>query len=269
MHAPNSGARYEARHGQWYHTAVRTPTRDGAIRVTPHSCPAVQPKCHAKGATPMDCCEREGQCQGIEERFDTDAGAQKLRAYLRNGPDRTTRLLVDALRAEGVADATLLDIGGGIGAIQLELLESGLRSATDVDAASGYLAVAREEAARRGYDGRVTYHHGDFVALAGELEPADIVTLHRVICCYHDMPALVGASVAKARRLYGVVYPRDDWWVRLSMAAENFGEWIQRSSFRAFVHPTRAVDGMIRDAGFERRFFHRGAVWQVVVYARG
>ena len=61
----------------------------------------------------MSGCER--QCQGIEDRFDTEAGAQKLREYLRNGPDRTTQLLVDALRTEGVADATLLDIGGGIG----------------------------------------------------------------------------------------------------------------------------------------------------------
>lgn len=217
----------------------------------------------------MDCCDGQGQCRGIEDRFDTEVGARKLRAYLRNGPDRTTQLLVDALRAEGVADATLLDIGGGIGAIQLELLASGLRNATDVDAASGYLAVAREEAARRGYDGRVAYRHGDFVALAGELESADIVTLHRVICCYHDMPALVGASVGKARRLYGVVYPRDDWWVRLSMAVENISERIQRSQFRAFVHPTRVVDGIIRGAGFERRYFHRGAIWQVVVYGRG
>ena len=214
----------------------------------------------------MSSCER--QCRGIEDRFDTEAGAQKLRAYLRNGPDRTTQLLVDALRTEGVAEATLLDIGGGIGAIQLELLASGLRSATDVDAASGYLAVAREEATRRGYESRVTYRHGDFVPLAGELESADIVTLHRVICCYHDMPALVGASLAKARRLYGVVYPRDDWWVRLSFAAENVGQRMRRTQFRAFVHPTQAVDGMIRDAGFERRFFHRGAVWQVIVYGR-
>ena len=216
----------------------------------------------------MGCCEREGQCRGIENRFDKDAGARKLQSYLRSGPDRTTRILVDALRAEGVADATLLDIGGGIGAIQLELLASGLRSATDVDAASGYITVARKEAERRGYSGRVTYRHGDFVALADEVEPADIVTLDRVICCYNDMPALVGASVIKARRLYGVVYPRDDWWVRLSLAAENFSEWIRRSTFRAFVHPNRAVEGILHSAGFERRFFQRGAIWQVVVYGR-
>ena len=211
------------------------------------------------------CC----QCQGIEDRFDTETGAQKLRAYLRDGPDRTTQLLVGSLRAEGVADATLLDIGGGIGAIPLDLLTAGATSATDVDAASGYLAVAREEATRRGYDSRVTYRHGDFVALAGELESADIVTLDRVVCCYPDMRALVGASSAHARRLYGLVYPRDTWWTRLGGRIGNALLALTRRSFRFFVHPTGDVDAVIQSNGL-RPTYQRdaGLLWQVVVYSR-
>ncbi|HEU5347406.1 MAG TPA: methyltransferase domain-containing protein [Ktedonobacterales bacterium] len=208
------------------------------------------------------------QCQGIEQIFDSEMASRELRSYQRNGPGRTTQLLVDALRAEGVAGASLLDIGGGVGAIPLGLLASGLRSATDVDASGAYLAVARAEAQRRGYDGQVTYHHGNFVELAHTLESADIVTLDRVICCYHDMPALVKESTAKARRLYGLVYPRDDWWVRLGITAENTFLRVRRQLYRAFVHPVRAVDTIVRDAGFVQRFFHRGAIWQVVVYAR-
>ena len=118
--------------------------------------------------------------------------------------------------------ATLLDIGGGVGVAQLDLLSAGLRSATDVDASSAYLDVAREEAQRRGYSERVSYRHGDLVALAPEIEPADIVTLDRVICCYHDMPALVRASAAKARRLYGLVYPHDAWWTRCYSARKTW-----------------------------------------------
>jgi 2-polyprenyl-3-methyl-5-hydroxy-6-metoxy-1,4-benzoquinol methylase len=134
---------------------------------------------------------------------------QELHTYLHRGPARTTRLLLDVLRAEGVEATILLDIGGGVGAIQLEMLVAGVRSATDVDASGAYLEIAREEAQRRGYGDRLTYRHGDFVELAQEIEPADIVTLDRVVCCYHNMPALVGASSAKARQLYGLVYPRD------------------------------------------------------------
>ncbi|HEY1390828.1 MAG TPA: methyltransferase domain-containing protein [Ktedonobacterales bacterium] len=216
----------------------------------------------------MTNCRRCCQCEGIERLFGKQEAAHKLRAYLRHGPARTTRLLLDALRAEGVDGATLLDIGGGVGVIPLELFSAGLRSATDVDASGEYLAVARAEAQRRGYAGQITYHHGNFVELAREIEPADIVTLDRVLCCYHDMPALVGTSAARARRLYGLVYPRDDWWTRSFSALENATFRMRRHPYRSFVHPAALVDATVRRAGLERRSLRRDAVWQVVVYAR-
>ena len=172
------------------------------------------------------------------------------------------------MKAKDIEGATLLDIGGGVGVAQLELLSAGVRSATDVDASSAYLDVAREEAGRRNYGERVTYHHGDFVALAPEIEPADIVMLDRVICCYHDMPALVATSAAKALRLYGLVYPRDAWWTRCYSAVENAAMRARRHPYRSFIHPTRQVDAMVRGAGLERRYYRRGVFGQVAVYAR-
>jgi Methyltransferase domain len=213
---------------------------------------------------PMRYC----QCLGIERLFDRREALRKLDAYTRHGPDRTTRLLLGALKAVGVEGATLLDIGGGVGALQLELFSAGCLHATDVDASSAYLAVAREQAHRCGYGNRASYRHGDFVALAREIEVADIVTLDRVICCYHNMPALVRASAAKARRLYGLVYPRDAWWTRCYSAVENMAFRVRRHPYRSFIHPTVLVDAIVRGAGLERRFFHQGAFWQVVVYAR-
>jgi 2-polyprenyl-3-methyl-5-hydroxy-6-metoxy-1,4-benzoquinol methylase len=212
----------------------------------------------------MACC----QCQGIERLFDRREALRKLDAYARHGPDRTTRLLLNAVKSAGAEGATLLDIGGGIGMAQLALLAAGALRATDVDASSAYLNVAREEARRRGYGDRVTYRHGDFVALAPEIEPADIVTLDRVICCYHDMPALVRASAAKARRLYGLVYPRDAWWTRCFSASENLVFRVRRHPYRSFIYPTRLVDTLVRRTGLERRLLHQGAFWQVVLYAR-
>ncbi|UCC73007.1 MAG: methyltransferase domain-containing protein [Gemmatimonadota bacterium] len=79
--------------------------------------------------------------------------------------------------------ATLLDIGGGVGVIQHELLDAGARGATGVEAVPRYLAAARGEAERRGHAERVDLVLGDFVELAGAIEPADMVTLDRVICC--------------------------------------------------------------------------------------
>jgi magnesium-protoporphyrin O-methyltransferase len=212
----------------------------------------------------MDCC----QCQGIESQFNRAEAARKLREYRRGGPARSTRLLLDELTREPLAGQSLLDIGGGIGAIQHGLLDAGLASATDVDASSAYIDAARDEAARQGHAERVTYRHGNFVEIAATLPSADIVTLDRVICCYHDMPALVACSAAKAKRLYGLVYPRDTWWVRAGVGAENLLLWLQRSTFRTFAHSSAAVDAIARGHGLHQRFARNAGIWQVVVYER-
>jgi hypothetical protein len=96
--------------------------------------------------------------------YNEKSAASELRRYRQKGPIPSTRALIEALRAARVEGATLLDIGGGIGAIQHELLDAGLARATSVDASGPYLDASRKESDRRGYGGRVTYRHGDFVA---------------------------------------------------------------------------------------------------------
>ncbi len=212
----------------------------------------------------MNCC----QCQGIEELFNEQYVAKELSRYRAKGPLKTTRLLIDALKEEGVQGLTLLDIGGGVGFVQHELLGAGVLNATDVEASTAYLAAARAEAQRRGHAEHVSYYHGNFVDVAANIAPADIVTLDRVICCYHDMETLVGLSTARARKLYGLVYPRDAWWVKIGLAVENFFYRLRRSPFRVFFYPTDAVEAVVRSNGLKRRFYRRTWVWQVVVYTR-
>lgn len=126
----------------------------------------------------MNCC----QCEGIACHFDTERAQDDLRTYREQGPDTTTRMLVDALVSEGVAGMRLLDIGGGVGAIQHELLDAGADQAMAVEASAAYLDAAREETARRGREDRIEYRHGNIVDLAAHqngVPPADIVTLSR------------------------------------------------------------------------------------------
>jgi magnesium-protoporphyrin O-methyltransferase len=198
---------------------------------------------------------------------DRDAKRQ-LDDYRRSGPARHTQRLLDAIVAEGVSGATLLDIGGGIGAIQHELLAAGAVTSVDVDFSRPYLAAARLEAERRGLGDREEHRYGNFVDLAEEVEAADIVTLDRVICCYPDMRALVGRSVDHARRLYGLVYPVDRWWIRLGAGLVNAFLRITRQGFRLHVHRTADVDAIVRSHGFERRSHERGLFWQSLVYRR-
>jgi len=171
--------------------------------------------------------------------FDARTARRQLTAYRRSGPTGSTRRLIEAIKAAGVDGATVLDIGGGVGVVGFELLAAGADRLTDVDAARAYVAVARREATRRGLDDRATFRHGDFVALAEAVDAADIVTLDRVICCYGDWAALVDRSVARARRLYCLVYPTDRWWTR---AAVGMGNLMLRLSRRSFsrARPPRA-----------------------------
>jgi hypothetical protein len=213
----------------------------------------------------MDCC---GQCQSIETIFDRQRAAKQLEDYHKNGPLKATRLLLEALKARGVEDATLLDIGGGIGAIQHELLRAGAASATHVDASTAYLQTAREEAERQGLADRVSRRFGDFVDLAPDIPSADIVTLDRVICCYHDMPMLVGLSSERARRWYGLIYPRDTWWMRLAIGVINFTQWLRRDPFRTFVNAREAIDAVARGNGLQPFFRRNTWLWQVTLYER-
>jgi hypothetical protein len=175
---------------------------------------------------------------------------------------------VEALRARGVQGRTLLDIGGGVGAVQHQLLASGLREATDVDASSAYLRAAKSEAERLGFEGRVRYHYGNFLDLAHGIPPADIVTLDRVICCYDDMQGLVGASAEKAHLMYGVVYPRDAWWTRFGIRIMNIGHRLRGNPFRVFAHETSAVESILESRGLVRSFHRTAGLWQVAVFER-
>ncbi len=212
----------------------------------------------------MNCC----QCQGIEELFSQQYVSRELARYRAKGPDKTTRMLTEAIIGEGVDGETLLDIGGGVGAVQYALLSAGAGNATSVEASAAYINAAKAEAQRRGYTDRLSYQHGNFIDLAENIAPADIVTLDRVICCYPDMEKLVGLSAARARKTYGLVYPRDVWWVKIGLAVENFFFRLRRSSYRIFSHPTDAVEAVLDSQGFKRRLHYRTLVWQVAVYTR-
>jgi hypothetical protein len=208
------------------------------------------------------------RCVGIEEQFDDRTARRQLRRYRAKGPARTTRMLVDALVGTGIRGASFLDVGGGIGAIQHELMARGAASGTSVDASPAYLATARSEAHERGYDDRMRYVQGDLVEQQQGIEDADLVTLDRVVCCYPDMPALVDATAARARRAYGLVYPRDNALGRLAIGLVNLVQRIRRHPFRAFLHPTEEVEARVARHGLTKAYHASWTVWQVCLFTR-
>jgi 2-polyprenyl-3-methyl-5-hydroxy-6-metoxy-1,4-benzoquinol methylase len=212
----------------------------------------------------MDSCG----CDGLEWMFDRGTSERDRARYRRQGADRTTRMLLDMIRSTGAEGATILDIGGGIGVIDQELLKAGARHATMVDVSHAYLAVAREEARDAGLLERIDFRQGDFVTRASETDPADIVTLDRVVCCYPDADALVRSSSSRARHVYGLVLPRDRVLIRAAIAAYNVTLWLRRKAYRAYVHSNAAIDQLVAENGLQRRSDGGTFVWRVVLYER-
>lgn len=208
-------------------------------------------------------------CQDAEDFFSAKLAAQELKEFRKNGARKTTRILLDRLKQAGVTGLSLLDIGGGIGAIPHELIPAGLGHASMVDASRAYLRVAQEEAQARGYAEKIEGRYGDFVQLAPSIEAADIVTLDRVVCCYPDAQALVALSAERAKRFYALVYPRDNVLFRWGTHLLNFFAFrLRGSAFRVYAHSSKTIDAQIRAQGLRLLEHRKVGVWQVFVYQR-
>jgi magnesium-protoporphyrin O-methyltransferase len=218
----------------------------------------------AKHLITMTCAH----CRDLPELFDKKMAARELKRYRRRGPSKTTRMLLDALISQGVRNASLLDIGGGVGALQHEMLAAGVARVVNADASPAYQAAAREEAERTGRVGRIEFYLGDFVELAPAIPAQDVVTLDRVICCYPDVSALVGTSAAHAKALWGAVFPRERRGVRAVLALFNAFQRLRNKAFRVYVHPTARVESELRAQGLSPLFAGKTFVWQVMVWGR-
>ncbi len=200
--------------------------------------------------------------------FGERSAAADLRRYRRNGLDKTARRLVDALAPHELSGASIIEVGGGIGAIVVELLTRGSSRAISAEIVRSYESAARELLEERGLRERVERRVLDFARESAEIPRADIVVLHRVVCCYPDARALVAAAAAHAARVLALTLPPDRWWWRFAARAENVYMRLRGNGFRAFVHKPSLIDRVAQDAGLRLRYQHTGLVWQTAIYER-
>jgi magnesium-protoporphyrin O-methyltransferase len=205
------------------------------------------------------CCDP----RGCDRFFDAQFAHRAAKRYRERGLDKNARRMVEFLEQRGIEGATVLEVGGGVGEIQIELLKRGAAHAVNLELSSAYDEDARRLLREHGLEGRAERRLCDIAVHPDEVEPADVVVLHRVVCCYPDYERLL-ASVAKhARRLVVLSYPPRNAVSRLAIAAENLKLRLQRREFRTFVHPPSALLGVLEQHGLRPTFAHRGLVWQV------
>ncbi|MEX0850734.1 MAG: methyltransferase domain-containing protein [Gaiellaceae bacterium] len=193
---------------------------------------------------------------------------RNLARYRRKGLDDLERRMVEAASAAGLEDARVLEIGGGIGTLQAELLSQGAAQGEVVELVAAYEPYARELAREKGLEERTTFRVADVLEAPGAVEPADVVLLNRVVCCSPDGVALAGEAAKLAQRTFVLSFPRDVIWVRSGLRLVNLGLRVLRRSFRTFVHPPAALAAAAEAAGLERADGGHGLVWEFAAFRR-
>ena len=188
--------------------------------------------------------------------------------YRKRGADKTGRRIVELITERGVAGATLLEVGGGIGEIQVELLKRGAVRATNLELSPAYEDEARRLLAESGLTGRVERHILDIASTPERVEAADIVVLHRVVCCYPDYAKLLAAVAEHAQRLVVFSHPPRNVVSRTVIGTQNLFFRLRRMEFRVFAHPPRAMIAVLAEHGLHADAVRRGPVWQVVAVTR-
>src|SRR5262245_26556668 len=204
-----------------------------------------------------------------DEMFNQRTARRELKKYRKRGPGASTRELLKGIESAALpVGSTILDIGGGVGAIHHRLLERGYARATQLDASSAFIAVASEEARKLGHESRVDLRVGDFHSVAGQVPLADVVTLDRVVCCDRDYESMLGEAAKHAHRLVALTYPRPRWSTRVFVGLGNTVLRLMGKSFRAFVHPPAAMARVLEDNGLRRRWAGGTFVWAAEIFER-
>jgi magnesium-protoporphyrin O-methyltransferase len=211
----------------------------------------------------VTCCADPGCDSFFTERV----ARRDARRYRRKGLTGTAEQIVRYLVERGVRGRTVLEAGGGIGAVHLELLKAGAERAANVELSPAYEAQAAELLREAGVRDRVERLIADFAQTDG-VGPADLVVLDRVVCCYPDYDALVGAAARRTQRTLVMTFPRDAWWTRAFVGAVALVQRLRRQEFRPYVHPTSAIVDAARRQGLELARDSIGPIWQLAAFDR-
>ena len=211
-----------------------------------------------------DCCSPKGYRWIFSEKN----ARSEAQSYRKKGLDPTSRRIVDYLKERGVAGRTLLEVGGGVGAIQIELLKAGVTSAISVELTPTYEQVALELLNEAGFADRVERKVTDFAQSASDFAVADIVIMNRVICCYPDMPVLAGAAADHTGEVLVMSFPKRTWWTRAFLTLGNLALRVTRREFQVFVHPPDQILAEAARRGLHKALDAPGIFWEVAAAQR-
>jgi 2-polyprenyl-3-methyl-5-hydroxy-6-metoxy-1,4-benzoquinol methylase len=213
----------------------------------------------------MSCCCPHSRSAG---RFFSRFARRYRKRFKKRGFEPSQRSLLEGIERVGFQDATILEIGSGVGTLHQHLLKQGAASAVGVDLAPAMIEEAEAIARENGLADRTRYRVGDFVEEAETFDPADVVILDKVICCYPDARRIVETSAAQARRAYAYTIPRNRWYMRLVTALIAFVMRLFRSDFRPYVYDPEKIEAWVTAGGFTKQYENHTVAWLTQVCVR-
>jgi hypothetical protein len=200
--------------------------------------------------------------------FKPRVARRSLEQYRKKGHGDLERRMVAAASEGGLEGARVLEIGGGIGTIQSELLEAGAERGEVVELVSAWEPYARKLAREKGLEERTSFRVADVLEDPDSVEPAEVVVMSRVVCCSPDGVLLTGAAARLASRTLVLSFPRDVFLVRAGLRIVNAGLRLVGRSFRVFAHPRDALLGAAQAEGLDLVAGGRKGPWEFVALER-
>lgn len=211
----------------------------------------------------MPSCCRAAPC---EELFDERFARWTLRAYRKRGLGRLERQMLDAVPNAELQGARVLEIGGGIGALQATLLTRGANTGENVELIHAYEPYARELAEHLGVTDQTTFQVADLIQDPAATEPADHVLLDKVICCTVDGLELVTVAATLTRGTLVLSFPRYNLLSRLAQHAQaTVFRWFGRQ-YRFYVRPAKTIEAAANTAGLTKVASGGGPIWQYLAF---
>jgi len=211
----------------------------------------------------MNCCSKNPAAKFFDKE-----SKKFSKKYRKKGLEKISRMLVEGIEELGIKDATVLDLGCGVGGAHRALLQSGAAKVYATELSEEMLNAARTFNTAEGMSDRVEYILGDIVEMNGEIPEVDITMHVKVICCYENADGLLEKTLDKTKNIYGFVMPRNNSIARFSFGFLIFISKLLRWDFHPFYHPIQPILDRIEKAGFRLKFEDHTFIWDVRVYQK-
>jgi magnesium-protoporphyrin O-methyltransferase len=208
-------------------------------------------------------------CCGADQLFDLKTAQKQYRKYIKKGPGRVTQKIIDQLSNFSIhQEDVLIDVGGGIGALQWWFLSQNGKNTVGVDASSGYQKIANKHALDLNLSDRSTQLFGDFACLELSALKGNYVTLDKVICCYPDFKSVLQKAVNTHPEVISLSYPLHGY---LASIIRGFGVLFMKilgTSFKPYVHNGKHVQLLLIDLGYQLKYQDILFPWRIQTFVK-